>query len=117
MTLTGERKWQRKALRFSFCSTSCKEKKDGDSTDPRISARTAKVLNQILTVRMTVTKLILGDSVLFGATDAPEINQLRGRGFEPRRPRQTFQMSYGMIWRGKISENWGANGVHFRTQN
>ena len=35
----------------------------------------------------------------------------RGRGFEPRRPRHTFQMTYGIIWRqeiGKIGCNLGA---------
>jgi hypothetical protein len=32
----------------------------------------------------------------------------RGRGFEPRRPRHTFQMTYGMIWRRKISD-FGCN--------
>ena len=40
----------------------------------------------------------------------------RGRGFEPRRPRRTFQMTYGMIWRREISEigcNLGAVCTQF----
>src|SRR5579863_9565728 len=28
----------------------------------------------------------------------------RGRGFEPRRPRHTFQNTYGKIWRRKFRE-------------
>ena len=39
----------------------------------------------------------------------------RGRGFEPRRPRHTFQMTYGMIWRVGISET-GCNLGAFCTQ-
>ena len=39
----------------------------------------------------------------------------RGRGFEPRRPRHTFQMTYGMIWRREISEI-GCNLGAFCTQ-
>ena len=39
----------------------------------------------------------------------------RGRGFEPRRPRHTFQKTYGMIWRREFREI-GCNLVAFCTQ-
>jgi hypothetical protein len=36
----------------------------------------------------------------------------RGRGFEPRRPRHTFQKTYGMIWRAFGNLVWPTSAVY-----